>query len=122
MRTLTIAIEQSPCSIVVTDVNAKLQYVNPRFTQVTGYSEEEALGKNPRILHSGLTPRQTFDELWKTLVQGNMHIFIISSHLITNSIRQKCLIHLVLYDFDSVCKFKFFNILLMFPHVFHLLR
>jgi PAS domain S-box-containing protein len=72
LLTLSVAIEQSPTSIVIADLNANLRYVNPRFSEVTGYSAEEVLGKNPRILQSGLTTKKTFDELWDTLTQGRV--------------------------------------------------
>lgn len=72
LRTLTVAIEQSPTSVVITDLKANLQYVNPRFTEVTGYSASEALGKNPSLLKSGLTTRETYKQLWSTLAQGKI--------------------------------------------------
>lgn len=72
LRTLTIAIEQSPTSVVITDLEGVLLYVNPRFTQVTGYSEQEALGKTPSILKSGLTLQETYQQLWDTLTQGKI--------------------------------------------------
>jgi PleD family two-component response regulator len=56
LRKLSVAVEQSPASIVITNLDASLEYVNPRFTEVTGYSSAEVLGKNPRVLQSGLTP------------------------------------------------------------------
>lgn len=70
LRTLSTAVEQSPISIVITDVDAHIEYVNPRFVEVTGYTLEEALGKNPRILQSGLTPRNTYQKMWSTLDSG----------------------------------------------------
>ncbi len=70
LRTLFIAIEQSPASVVITDLQANLQYVNPQFTQVTGYTPEEVLGKNPRILHSGLTSPEVYKDMWNKLTQG----------------------------------------------------
>ncbi len=72
LRTLTVAIEQSPASVVITDSDAHLQYVNPRFTEVTGYSASEVLGKNPRVLQSGLTTKETYHQLWNTLIQGKI--------------------------------------------------
>jgi diguanylate cyclase (GGDEF)-like protein/PAS domain S-box-containing protein len=72
LRTLTVAIEQSPASVVITDLDGVLQYVNPRFTEVTGYSAKEALGKNPRILKSGLNSKETYDQLWSTLIKGEV--------------------------------------------------
>ena len=72
LRSLTVAIEQSPASVVITDLDGLLQYVNPRFTQVTGYSSQEALGKNPRLLQSGLTTKETYTQLWSILTQGEI--------------------------------------------------
>lgn len=69
-KKLLIAIEQSPTTIVISDTDANIQYANPRFTEVTGYTREEVLGKNPKILNSGLTPKVVFDELWATLTSG----------------------------------------------------
>jgi PAS domain S-box-containing protein len=70
LRKLTRAVEQSPASIVITDLNGNIEYVNPRFTQVTGYGFDEALGKNPRILKTELTPPETYPQLWKTILNG----------------------------------------------------
>jgi diguanylate cyclase (GGDEF)-like protein/PAS domain S-box-containing protein len=71
LRKLTRAVEQSPASIVITDLNGKIEYVNPRFTQVTGYTFEEAQGNNPRILKTDLTPIETHIKMWQTLQAGN---------------------------------------------------
>lgn len=70
LKKLFNAIEQLDESIVITDINGTIQYVNPAFTTKTGYSSEEAIGRNPRILQSGLTPIETYDDLWKTIVSG----------------------------------------------------
>lgn len=72
LRTLSVAIEQSPASVVITDLKANLQYVNPKFSEVTGYSMEEALGKNPHILHSGLTSAEVYQQMWDSLNQGQV--------------------------------------------------
>jgi len=64
------AIEQSEESIVITDVNGAIEYVNPAFTRKTGYSKKEAIEQNPRILQSGLTPIEIYDELWRTILSG----------------------------------------------------
>ena len=67
---LSKAIEQSPTSIVITDRNALIQYVNPWFTAETGYSAAEAIGRNPRILQSGLTTPAQYQEMWDQLPRG----------------------------------------------------
>lgn len=72
LLTLSTAIEQSPVSIVITDINANIEYVNPRFTEVTGYGSDEVVGHNPRILQSGLTPEAAYLELWDKITQGNV--------------------------------------------------
>lgn len=64
------AVEQSAASVVITDLDGSIQYVNPKFTEVTGYLAEEVIGKNPRILKSGLTPEKTYRELWDTIRFG----------------------------------------------------
>ncbi len=71
VRQLSRAVESSPTSIVITDTLGDIEYVNPKFTQVTGYSAEEVLGKNPRILKSGNTPPEVHRELWATIVSGH---------------------------------------------------
>jgi PAS domain S-box-containing protein len=64
------AVEQSPSSIVITDLNANIEYANPAFVSESGYSLEEFLGNNPRLLHSGKTPKATYDDLWSHLTSG----------------------------------------------------
>ncbi|MGK5092540.1 response regulator [Deltaproteobacteria bacterium TL4] len=70
IRKLSTAVEQSPSSIVITDLQGKIEYVNPKFSQLTGYSLEEALGKNPRILKSGKVSSETYKALWTDLLAG----------------------------------------------------
>ncbi len=70
LRQLSAAVEQSPVSVVITDPKGNMTYVNPRFTQITGYTLEEVVGKNPRILKSGYTTREAYKALWNTIVQG----------------------------------------------------
>jgi diguanylate cyclase (GGDEF)-like protein/PAS domain S-box-containing protein len=67
VRQLSQAVEQSPASIVITDTEGNIIYVNPKFSEVTGYTYEEALGKNPRILKTDVTPAQVHVDLWETL-------------------------------------------------------
>ena len=70
LRKLTQAVEQSPASVMITDLSGNIEYVNPRFTQITGYSFEEALGKNPRILKTDLTAPDMHNQLWQTITHG----------------------------------------------------
>jgi PAS domain S-box-containing protein len=64
------ALEQSPVSIVVTNRMGVIEYINPSFTRITGYSREEAIGKTPAILKSDETPRATHEDLWRTIFAG----------------------------------------------------
>ncbi len=70
VRKLAQAVEQSPESIVVTDLEANIVYVNRAFSERSGYSAAEVIGENPRILQSALTPRIIYDTLWRTLLKG----------------------------------------------------
>jgi len=70
LRELSHAVEQSPVSIVITDTNGAIEYVNPKFMQLTGYSHEEIIGKNPRILKSGETPAEEYKRLWEIITSG----------------------------------------------------
>lgn len=67
---LSRAVEQSPASIVITDTKGNIQYVNSKFSKITGYSIEEAVGKNPRILKSGKTSAHEYKILWETIARG----------------------------------------------------
>ncbi|TFH06545.1 MAG: PAS domain S-box protein, partial [Candidatus Thorarchaeota archaeon] len=69
---LSRAIVASPTSVVITDIEGTIEYVNPKFAELTGYTTEEVCGKNPRILKSDRTPRKTYDELWETLTSGKV--------------------------------------------------
>ncbi|MBF0454575.1 MAG: PAS domain S-box protein [Magnetococcales bacterium] len=70
LKTLEKAVDQSPVSIVITDARGAIEYVNPKFSAVTGYTFQEAIGQNPRILQSGHTTPQAYQTLWKTLESG----------------------------------------------------
>jgi PAS domain S-box-containing protein len=72
LRKLSVAVEQNPASVVITDLNACIQYVNPRFTEITGYTAAEAIGQTPRILQSGQTPKKTYSKLWGKLTSGQI--------------------------------------------------
>ncbi len=67
---LSRVVEQSHASIVITDTEGTIEYVNPHFTNVTGYSPEEIIGQNPRILKSGFQPREVYKEMWDTIKSG----------------------------------------------------
>lgn len=69
---LSAAIEQSPVTIIITDAQGRIEYVNPKFTELTGYLPEEALGRNPRILKSGETPADDYQSLWATISAGKV--------------------------------------------------
>lgn len=70
LRQLSRAVEQSPASVVITDITGKIEYVNPKFTTLTGYSFEEALGQNPSIMKSGQTPPEVYRRLWSSILAG----------------------------------------------------
>ncbi len=70
LRVLTRAIEQSPATVVITDTDGKITYVNPKFVQVTGYTAEEAIGQNPKMLKSGTQPFSIYEELWEYISSG----------------------------------------------------
>jgi len=71
IRKLSRAIEASPASVVITDRDGTIEYVNPKFVDVTGYTAEEALGENPRILSSGRHSPEFYREMWNTLTAGD---------------------------------------------------
>ncbi len=70
LRKLSCAVEQSPVSVVITDRNGLIEYVNPRFTELTGYGLHEVVGENPRIFKSGQTSPEVYRELWGTITSG----------------------------------------------------
>jgi two-component system, cell cycle sensor histidine kinase and response regulator CckA len=72
MRNLITAIEQSAETIVITDLEGRIQYCNPAFEKITGYSKEEAIGQNPRILKSGLHSAEFYGQLWATIKKGEV--------------------------------------------------
>jgi len=70
LRILVKAVEQSPVSIIVTDNEGIIEYVNPKFCKVTGYTLEEVLGKTPRILKGGFLSADFYRDLWATILAG----------------------------------------------------
>lgn len=67
---LTKAVTESPASVVITDSEGKIEYVNPKFVTTTGYSFEDVNGSNPRILKSGDTPQVVYKNMWDTILSG----------------------------------------------------
>ena len=70
LRKLSLAIEQSGSTIVITDTNGNIQYANPRFEETTGYTLQQALGQNPRLLKSGKQSADYYRDLWETISGG----------------------------------------------------
>ncbi|MCP4596994.1 EAL domain-containing protein [Neptuniibacter sp.] len=70
LRQLGSAVEQSPASIVITNIDGTIEYINPKFEQVTGYSFEEAVGQNPKILKSGYSSEKEYASMWQELLSG----------------------------------------------------
>jgi two-component system, cell cycle sensor histidine kinase and response regulator CckA len=68
--TLWAAIEHSAATVLITRADGTIEYVNPQFTAVTGYSSAEAVGRTPRILKSGLQPPEFYADLWRTILSG----------------------------------------------------
>jgi len=72
LRKLSRAVEQSASAIVITDLNGTIEYVNPAFSKVTGYTAKEAIGENPRILKSGKMDTQIYKKLWADITNGKV--------------------------------------------------
>ena len=70
VRKLARTVDQSPAAIMITDFTGKIEFVNPKFTRVSGYSAEEVLGCNPRVLKSGETDPGEYQRLWNTVLAG----------------------------------------------------
>ena len=72
LKKLSLALQQSPTVVVITDPDGNIEYVNPAFTAHTGYSAEEVIGQNPRILKSGLMHDSFYEDLWQTILSGKI--------------------------------------------------
>ena len=70
LRKISRAVEYSPAAVLITDTQGAIEYVNPKFTQVSGYDAEEVRGQNPRLLKSGETPPEEYQRLWATITAG----------------------------------------------------
>jgi diguanylate cyclase (GGDEF)-like protein/PAS domain S-box-containing protein len=71
LRKLSTAVEQSANSVVITDVNGIIEYVNPKYSAVSGYSREEVIGRKPNLLKSGMQQNSYYTEMWKTILSGS---------------------------------------------------
>ena len=72
LRKLTCAVIHSPFSIMITDVQGTIEYVNPAFSELTGYCPDEVVGKNPREFKSGKTSKEDYQKLWATITAGHV--------------------------------------------------
>ena len=70
LRKLSHAVEQSPAATAITDTHGRFEYVNPKFLEVTGYTQEELIGKTPSIIKSGLTLPDVYEDIWHTILSG----------------------------------------------------
>lgn len=72
LRLQSVALESAANGILITDRNGNIQWVNPAFSKMTGYTADDVRGKNPRILKSGLVQQSIYQDLWKTILSGNV--------------------------------------------------
>lgn len=72
IKKLSTAVEQSPVTIIITDIKGNIEYINPRFTETSGYTFDEVIGKNPRILKSGEQNEAFYKNLWETINNGKI--------------------------------------------------
>lgn len=72
LQQLSLAVEQSPVSVVITDPLGTISYVNRKFSECTGYGADEVIGRNPRILNARLCPASLYTDLWSTIKQGRV--------------------------------------------------
>jgi len=70
LQKLSMAVKQSPVSIFLTDIEGNIEYVNPKVIEITGYTLEELIGKNPKVFSAGQTPKSIYKKLWTTIASG----------------------------------------------------
>ena len=70
LRKLSRAVEQSPSTVMITDLQGRIEYVNPKFTALTGYTLDDVRGRNSNVLRSGETPPEEYARLWRTIAAG----------------------------------------------------
>src|SRR5437879_11680165 len=79
LRKLSQAVEQSADVVMVTDKDGIIEYVNPAFEALTGYSYAEVAGKTPRVLKSGQQTSEDYQQLWQTILSGNVYCSILAN-------------------------------------------
>lgn len=72
LKLLSTGLQQSPAAVVITSIAGTIEYVNPKFTQMSGYDRDAVLGKNPRIFKSGSTTQKIYKDLWDTVLEGRV--------------------------------------------------
>jgi diguanylate cyclase (GGDEF)-like protein/PAS domain S-box-containing protein len=70
LRKLSRVVEQSPASVMITDLQGKIEYVNPKFLELSGYGTDELIGATPRVVQSGQTAPETYRQMWATISSG----------------------------------------------------
>ena len=71
LEKLSLAVEHSPSAVIITDKEGRIEYINPKFTAISGYDNDDIFSQYPSIISSGLTSSEVYDELWDTLLSGN---------------------------------------------------
>ncbi|GAB4551568.1 MAG: hypothetical protein OHK0023_18650 [Anaerolineae bacterium] len=106
LRRLSRAVEQSPISIMITDTNGTIEYVNPRFSQVSGFSAQEALGQTPRILNSGFHSREFYTQMWNALLAGEEYFTeILNRHKDGNLFWERALLSPIFDEDGQIVSF-----------------
>ena len=72
IRKLSTAVEQSANTVIITDTKRNIEYTNPKFSELTGYTAQEVYGRNPRFLNAGTQPKEYYTELWHTITAGEI--------------------------------------------------
>lgn len=106
LRKVSEALKQSPVSVVITAKDGTIEYVNPTFSEVTGYSEDEAMGLDPRVLMAGDLPEPQYNELWDKLLSGNIwHGEFVSRKKSGEEIWESALISPIVNDDGEITHF-----------------
>lgn len=106
LKLLSKSVEQSPVSIVITDPNGNIEYVNPKFTEITGYTINEVMGQNTRILKSGEHSNAFYKKMWDTILSGNDWVDEIQNKKKNGEFYwEKAIIFPILDDTDKITNF-----------------